>query len=257
MPEAEGAIQFAFDLKPGRGPGVQADVVEPLLAWRTVLRRLHLLGQSPERYGGLGYGNLSVRDPGRPGEFIVTASQTSGIEHLHADGLCRIREFDLERFWVAAEGLQPPSSESLTHAMIYDADPGVRWIFHAHSPDIRRQAEALGMPATGADVAYGSPPMACAVVRLLADRPQRPLVFVTLGHEDGVFACGSTAGETGSSLVDHLARSLRSAPALQAPDPREEDSQSARRDEQARHSTARQEAPSAQAAAVRNDRRHP
>ena len=213
MPEAEGAIQFAFDLKPGRGPGVQADVLEPLLAWRTVLRRLHLLGRTPGRYGGLGYGNLSVRDPGRPGEFIVTASQTSGIEHLHADGLCRIREFDLERFWIAAEGFRPPSSESLTHAMIYHADPGVRWIFHAHSAEIRRQAEALGMPATGADVAYGSPPMARAVARLLAARPQRPLVFVTLGHEDGVFACGSTAGETGSSLVDHLARSLRPAQA--------------------------------------------
>ena len=210
MPETEGVIQFEFSLEQAKGPPAEACTLQMLLAWRTVLRRLRLLGQEPGRYGGLGYGNLSARDPVRPGEFIITASQTSGIRNLDAGGLCRIRDFDLARFRVAAAGMRPPSSESLSHAMIYDVDPDVRWVFHVHSPEIWRRAEALDIPVTAADVAYGSPAMAGAVAELLATNNQRPLVFVTLGHEDGVFACGGTAGDTGASLVSLLARSIGS-----------------------------------------------
>ena len=210
MPETEGVIQFEFDLEQALGPPAEARVLRTLLAWRTVLRRLRLLGQEPGRYGGLGYGNLSVRDPERPREFVITASQTSGIRNLDAGGLCRIRDFDFARFRVSAAGTRPPSSESLSHAMIYDADPDVGWVFHVHSPEIWRRAEALDIPATAADVAYGSPAMAGAVAELLATNNERPLTFVTLGHEDGVFACGGNAGETGASLVSLLARSIGS-----------------------------------------------
>ena len=208
MSETEGVIQFEYELEPAMGSPVGARALQTLLAWRTVLRRLELLGRTPGRYGGLGYGNLSVRDPERPREFVITASQTGGIRDLDETGLCRIRDYDLARFRVAAAGMRPPSSESLSHAMIYDADPGAGWVFHVHSPEIWRRATPLELPATGADVAYGSPAMAHAVEKVLATNDDRPLAFVTLGHEDGVFACGGTARETGTSLVGLLARSI-------------------------------------------------
>ena len=208
MPDTEGVIQFGYELESATEPPAGAPVLQTLLAWRAVLRRLGLLGQTPGRYGGLGYGNLSARDPERPGEFVITASQTGGIRDLDASGLCRILNYDLAGFRVSAAGTRPPSSESLSHAMIYQADPGVWWVFHVHSPEIWRRVAALAIPAIGADVAYGSPAMASAVAVVLATNSERPLTFVTLGHEDGVFACGRTAGETGTLLVDLLARSL-------------------------------------------------
>ncbi len=208
MPETEGVIQFEYSLEPAPDTHVEAGLSNTLLAWRSILRRIGLLGQRADRYGGLGYGNLSVRDPERPREFVVTASQTSGFTALETDGLCRIRDFDLGRFRVSAIGARPPSSESLSHAMIYDADPEVGWVFHVHSPEIRRRAAALELPVTAADVAYGSPAMASAVTDVLAANGERPLAFVTLGHEDGVFACGATAESTGALLVTLLARSI-------------------------------------------------
>ena len=51
--------------------------------------------------------------------------------------------------------------------------------------------------------------MADAVAALLEENQSRPLVFVSLGHEDGVFACGATARDTGSLLVTTLARALQ------------------------------------------------
>ena len=50
--------------------------------------------------------------------------------------------------------------------------------------------------------------MADAVAALLRTHRRRPLVFVTLGHEDGVFACGGSAEATGGALVAALARAL-------------------------------------------------
>ena len=208
MPEAEGTIRFHYDLEPMPGPPAAAGLIRSLLAWRSVLHRLKLVGQAPDRYGGFGYGNLSARDTDHPAQFIVTASQTSGMEDLPADGLCRIREFDLDRFRVLAQGSRPPSSEALTHAMIYAADPRANWVLHAHCPELWQQAEDLGLPATAADIPYGSAEMAHAVAALLATRPERPLVFVSRGHQDGVFACGPSADETGGLLVNYLTRAL-------------------------------------------------
>lgn len=205
---AEGSIRFAYSLQPPQGPVAPPHVLERLRGWRVVLKRLGLVGQEAGRYRGLGFGNLSARHPERPGEFFVTASQTGGVPDLEDADLVRISHCNPARFWVDAVGHQPPSSESLTHAMIYRADPDVAWVFHAHSPEIWERAEALSLPTTPDDVPYGSPAMAHAVADLLAARDARPLAFVTLGHRDGVFACGPTAREAGATLVDLLAQAV-------------------------------------------------
>jgi L-ribulose-5-phosphate 4-epimerase len=206
--EAEGTILFAYALEEPTGPVAGEAMLQPLAAWRTILQRLDLIGQDPARYDGLGYGNLSMRDPARPTEFVITASQTSGATTLTDDGLVRIARSDLARFWVDAIGRQPPSSETMTHAIIYHADPRMNWVFHAHSPAIWRNAAALRLALTPAHVAYGTSAMAGAVAALLEQHPEGPLAFATLGHEDGVFTCGASAEQAGGLMVALLARVL-------------------------------------------------
>lgn len=206
--ELEGAIRFAYALEAPVQPPLDPPRWQAFNGWRTVLRRLGLLGQDPARYGGLGFGNLSVRDPEVAEQFVITASQTSGADILEADHLVHVVGCNIARFWVDAVGHQPPSSESLTHAMVYRADPTIDWVFHVHSPEIWQRAEALGLSATGADVAYGSPAMAAAVADLLRATGERPCVFVTAGHRDGVFACGASADAAGTALLTTLARAL-------------------------------------------------
>jgi hypothetical protein len=200
--ETEGVIQFAYALTPG-DPGLASTAFAELAAWRSVLRDLDLLGEHPDRYDGHGYGNLSVRDS--RGDFVITASQTSGKSSLMQGDLVRISKVELREFRVDAIGSKAPSSESLTHAMLYRADPGVQVVFHVHSPLIWRQHAELQLPATPADVPYGTPAMAEAVSALTAAQPQRPLLFVTAGHEDGVFAVGASARDCGALLVACLA----------------------------------------------------
>lgn len=206
--DEEGTIHFAYTLAPPSTPPLDGADLAALRGWRAVLRRLDLLGQARGRYGGLGFGNMSVRAPDRPEQFAITASQTGGMADIGPDDLVRILRASVERFWVDAEGRQPPSSESLTHAMIYAADRSVRWVLHVHSPEIWSRCEALGLPATPAAAPYGSPAMADAVAALLHAHPERPCVFATLGHEDGIFACGATAERAGGALLAVLAQAL-------------------------------------------------
>lgn len=208
-PPPEGAIRFAYDLKPPATQVAGDEMLQQIRAWREILIRLGGVGQTPGRYHGLGFGNLSARDPEQPEEFVITASQTGGVQHFTDEDVTRVVGCNLDRFWVDAEGRQPPSSESLTHAMIYAADPRIEWVFHCHSPELWRAASALALPTTALDVDYGSPEMVLAVAELMASHHSRPLVFATLGHEDGIFSCGATARDTGGLLVSYLARALQ------------------------------------------------
>jgi len=207
--QAEGAIRFRYRLTTARETdALDAQRFSRLGGWRRVLKTLALIGRDPTRYDGFAYGNLSVRDRADPTRFFVTASQTDGAPKLVPDDVVRIDAWNVERFEVDATGAHPPSSESITHAMVYAADARIDWIMHVHSPAIWRSATSLKLPTTATDVEYGSPAMAEAVDTLTHRHARRPLVFATLGHEDGVFACGATADGTGAALLRALERAL-------------------------------------------------
>jgi ribulose-5-phosphate 4-epimerase/fuculose-1-phosphate aldolase len=212
MTLAEGIIRFAYELKPPAVAVIEDGQFRELAAWRELLRRLELLGQHPDRYQGLGYGNLSVRDPDRPDEFVITASQTSGEATLETEHMVRITRCSLERFWIDAEGVLPPSSEAMTHAMIYHCDARIQWVFHCHSAALWQAADALALPCTEESVQYGSPDMVNAVAELFERHHSRPLLFASLGHEDGIFSCGASARDAGGLLVTYLAKALALEP---------------------------------------------
>ena len=219
MSEIEGTIQFAYELNPTTAPAVNEETFVELNSWRSILCQLELLGQTPEKYSGYAYGNLSIRNS-ETDDFIITASQTSGESTLLAEHLVRIINCNLERFWVDAEGQEPPSSESLTHAMVYAADKRIRCVFHVHSKTIWQHRSALKLPQTPADVSYGSPDMISAVNELMQENQSRPLTFATAGHEDGIFACGHTPRDCGSLLINYLARARAMEQLIDAKDAR-------------------------------------
>jgi L-ribulose-5-phosphate 4-epimerase len=112
---------------------------------------------------------------------------------------------------LVAHGPVQPSSESLTHGAIYVLDSRILWVVHAHSPEIWRNAAALGLPMTGA-VPYGTPAMAEEVQRLFhaSDLPEKR-IFGMAGHEDGIVTFGRTAEEAGGVMLAYLARALQIA----------------------------------------------
>ena len=205
MPAHEGVVQFGYTLAQSLPPFTTGADFAELQSWRSILHRLALLGQSDDAYDGFAYGNLSIRRPDMGASFLISATQTGGLEHTVQNDWVLITECDLATFQVAAIGVKPPSSESVTHAMVYAADANITCVLHVHSHDIWSRAAALHLPTTGLTTPYGSPDLATEVSRLLREHPVRPLVFTTPGHEDGVFACGKDLATTAGALVKMLA----------------------------------------------------
>lgn len=200
----EGVTKFRLDYRAAPAPAA-ADIAS-LNAWRSILWRLRLIGLDAQRYGGVGFGNVSCR---YQNHFIVSGTQTGGIPVLSAQHYFCVEHADTARNRVVARGPIAPSSESLTHAMVYALDPAVQYVFHVHSPEIWRRAAALGLPVTAREVAYGTPAMAAEMARLYAAGPLRAQgIVVMLGHEDGVISIGRDADAAGQRLLAVLARSL-------------------------------------------------
>lgn len=210
MTAPEGVIRF--DLQFTHAAPLSWTEVCELEGWRRVLYRLGLVGCDPQRYGGAGYGNVSRRlppyDHGDP-RFVVSGSQTGSLPSLTARHYAVVTRCDPAGNRVFAEGPLAPSSESLTHGMLYRLDRSARYVFHVHAPDIWRHAATLGLVVTSPAAGYGTPDLAAELARLLGDGSTRPWPVLAMGgHEDGVIAYGDTAEAAGCALLGVLARSL-------------------------------------------------
>jgi L-ribulose-5-phosphate 4-epimerase len=94
-----------------------------------------------------------------------------------------------------------PSSESLTHAAIYESDPSTSAVIHCHDSGL--WATLLNRaPTTSKSVAYGTPEMAYEIVRLFKVTNMRSRkILVMAGHEGGVVNFGKNLQEAFGVLI--------------------------------------------------------
>lgn len=143
---------------------------------------------------GIGFGNLSVRN-GATSRFYITGSATAGIPELTPADCARVVAYDFERNWLQCEGATVASSESLTHAAVYESDPTARAVIHCH--DMKLWAALLDKaPTTPNRVEYGTPEMAYAVRRLFeATDVEKRKIFVMAAHDGGLVTFGKDMQE--------------------------------------------------------------
>ncbi len=201
----EGVIKYRLEFTPGPLPGSLP--LTELIAWQRIMQGLGLLGRVPDRYGGLAYGNLSLRLAGNG--FAISASQTADSPLPGAKDYCQVTNWDSAANHIRAQGPARPSSESLTHAALYDADPQIGCIIHGHSPEIWQARESLGLVTTAAEITYGTPEMAIEMARLYRKQGFHGHGVLAMGgHQDGIVSFGRDADEAGWEMVHLLRRAL-------------------------------------------------
>ena len=168
-----------------------------LNACRQKLLEVQLIGVDSN---GVGFGNVSVRD-GATNNFYITGSATSGLATLRPMDCARVVAYDFERNWLQYEGTAIPSSESLTHAAIYESDPMAGAVIHCH--DSKFWAAFLNQaPTTSKEAEYGTPEMAYEIIRLFeVGDVQRRKIFIMAGHEGGIAAFGRDLEEAFAVLM--------------------------------------------------------
>ncbi len=210
MTEKEGLLKF--NLSYTASPPLPYEAVRALCAWRRIMVDTGLIGQSPDRYEGLGFGNISCRlaPTATPAKamFAVSGTQTGGLAELDARHIAIVLACDPARNHLSAAGPVRPSSEAMTHAAVYLEEETAAAVIHAHSPHLWHAAGKLALPVTDAAVAYGTPAMARAVQSQVQkiQQARKPPLLIMGGHEDGVLAFGQTLDTAATVLLRYLAK---------------------------------------------------
>jgi ribulose-5-phosphate 4-epimerase/fuculose-1-phosphate aldolase len=168
-----------------------------LNAYRRKLLDLGLIGVDSH---GIGFGNLSVRD-GATDNFYITGSATGDIHELTLADCAKVVAWDFERNRLRYEGSAIPSSESLTHAALYESAAKAGALIHCHNSKL--WAALLNQAPTTAKAAeYGSPELAYEIMHLFtrSDVQSRKIV-VMAGHEGGILTFGKDLEEAFAVLM--------------------------------------------------------
>jgi len=194
----EGYIKFTVHL-------TEMDVVMPrtlpeLNAVRTELYEQGMIGVLP---GGIGYGNVSLREPGATC-FFISGTSTGGKRVLDPGDYCRADQCSAEKNEVFCSGHIRASSETLSHDAVYQANPQIGCVIHIHHNAFFTKLLADSrIPATSPHAEFGTPEMARDIERLVRTQAEPCGIIVMTGHPDGVIAYGSDIQTAYQTLMDY------------------------------------------------------
>jgi hypothetical protein len=189
----EGYVKFTLQSEPGPPP--RPSVIAELNRVRTTLVDRGLIGMYSS---GIGYGNVSIR---AGDSFWISGTATGGKRVLAREDYARVVAADLERNTVRSVGTVRASSESMTHAAVYDGRADVTAVLHVHSESLFRFMMEREYPRTQAMTPYGTPEMAREIGSLVRSGTCRGGVIVMAGHEEGVLSYGISLHEALGALL--------------------------------------------------------
>lgn len=193
----EGYIKFDIDWRCGPPPDVQT--VADLNRWRKPLYEAGLIGEYADL--GIGFGNISMRS-GAAGQFVISGTQTGHLGDLGPEHYALVTDYDIAANRVSCSGQVKASSESMTHAAIYELNPAITGVVHVHSAAMWNRL-INRLPTTNPDVAYGTPAMAQEFLRLYHDTDfAEKGVAIMAGHDEGILSFGTDLTEAAGRILD-------------------------------------------------------
>lgn len=182
----EGYIKFTLEKEDGEPPRIEGELVE----LNRVRTSLYKKGHIGVLYNGVGYGNVSIRAGSGDVLFIISGSSTGAKEELSENEYCKIISVDIDRNRLLCRGRVNASSESMSHAAVYEANSEVMCVIHIHSEKLFRFMLDNNYPSTPLTAAYGTPEMAGAIKTVMQRTDSNAGIIVMAGHQDGILAYG-------------------------------------------------------------------
>ena len=192
----EGYIKYKSHWSPGPAPDIEA--AQHLEASRSLLFTAGLIGHYEDL--NIGFGNISTRF-GAPGQFLITGTQTGHIGQTTEEHYSLVTAYDIAANEVWCTGPVQASSEAMTHAAIYELNPGIGAVVHVHSKTLwDRHLDKL--PTTNNEIGYGTPEMAREFQRLYDESAfGTDGIAVMGGHEEGLIAIGASLEQATAKIL--------------------------------------------------------
>lgn len=193
----EGVIKFNCQWT--RSAPLEEAWIRDLNVWRDKMYSLGLIGVNED---GIGYGNISIRF--RKNEFIISGSGTGKVKTLTGEHYAWVTDYNVKKNAIFSTGSTIASSESLTHAMIYEQAPDVHAVIHVHHFKIWKKLLNT-LPATAEHIEYGTPEMAEEITRLFKEQKlSQNRIFAMAGHNEGIVCFGQDLRQAGELLLNEF-----------------------------------------------------
>jgi ribulose-5-phosphate 4-epimerase/fuculose-1-phosphate aldolase len=194
----EGYIKFSANWQ--HAPPFSAPEIAQLNAFRQELYEIGLIGAYEN---GIGFGNISCRAESG-GLFYISGSKTGNFAELDTCHYALVTDVRASENRLSCIGPIIASSESMSHAVIYEECPDVNGVIHVHDLHLW-QSLMHKVPTTDASAPYGSPEMVESIRRLLGETSLRvSKIFVMEGHEEGIFTFGTDLSEAMAVLKSYV-----------------------------------------------------
>jgi len=178
---------------------IPLDKVAELNMWREIMYDKGWIGLYPD---GIGFGNISMRCDEKT--FLISGTATGGLPTLTKSHYSLVTNYDLSTNTVTCMGPVKASSESLTHALIYECSAATNAVIHIHNLDLWNRL-LHHAPTSSENISYGTPEMANEIKRLFAETALRKEKIIVMGgHQEGIISFGRDLEEAGSILIDRL-----------------------------------------------------
>ena len=193
----EGYIKFNCERIPS--DDIPLDKVAALNMYREIMYNKGLIGMYPD---GIGFGNISIRCD--ENTFLISGTATGGIPVLDKSHYSLVTDYNLQTNRLICKGPINASSESLTHALIYESSPSTNAVIHIHNLALWNQLMHK-VPTSDNLVPYGTPEMAKEIKRLFEETSlSNEKIMVMGGHEEGIISFGKNLEEAANVLLEKL-----------------------------------------------------
>jgi L-ribulose-5-phosphate 4-epimerase len=196
----EGYTKYRVDWNDHRA--IDHPAVLELERWRRPLFDAGLIGHYSDL--DIGYGNISARVEGS-GLFIISGTRTGHLARTDFENYALVTSVNIAENSVTCRGATQASSETLTHAALYELDFSIEAVVHVHNAVLWDRLRD-SVPTTDAGIAYGTPEMAMEFKRLYNHTALAEIgVAVMAGHESGLVSIGGSVQQAATRILSVLA----------------------------------------------------
>lgn len=189
----DGYIKFQCNLEK-TGVVIPDAVFSEINKWREKMYLLNLIGAYEN---GVGFGNISIKIPDS-NRFYVSGSATGNFKTTGPEHYVLVTGYNFYNNSLRCQGPLPASSESLSHAAMYEAHDRIRAVIHIHHLEMWEKG-IKKYPATREEYSFGTPEIAMNIAELLRNESTRKNGIIIMGgHKEGILFFGKTLEETGN-----------------------------------------------------------
>ncbi len=178
---------------------LSVSVPKELMQWRDKMHELKQIGHYADI--NVGYGNISIKTPKG---ILISGTQTGDIYPIKEEDFTLVTDYDIEQNKVICKGPIKASSESMTHAAVYEADDSIKAIIHIHNLELWKKLMNK-VPTTSIEVPYGTPEMAKEIFRLFKEtNVKSEKVIIMAGHDEGIIFFGNSIQSAKELVLDFV-----------------------------------------------------